>query len=50
MLGGMDMWTATLAKINVVGAVMNIGKIFSKNRTATIGHKKDDAESTGLRV
>ena len=48
MLGGMDMWTATLAKINVVGAVMNIGKIFSKNRTATIGHKKDDAESTGL--
>ena len=48
MLGGMDMWTATLAKINVVGAVMNIGKIFSKNRTATIGHKQDDAESTGL--
>ena len=48
MLGGMDMWSATLAKINVVGAIMNIGKIFSKNRTATIGHKKDDAESTGL--
>ena len=48
MLGGMDMWSATLAKVNIVGAVMNIGKIFSKNRTATIGHKKDDAQSTGL--
>jgi len=47
-LGGMDMWSATLAKINIVGAVMNIGKIFSKNRTATLGHKKDDAQSTGL--
>ena len=47
-LGGMDMWAATLGKINIVGAVMNIGKIFSKNRTATIGHKKDDAQSTGL--
>lgn len=47
-LGGMDMWSATLAKFNIVGAVMNIGKIFSKNRTATLGHKKDDAQSTGL--
>ncbi len=46
-LGGTDMWAATLAKLNIVGAVMNIGKIFSKNRTATLGHKKDDAQSTG---
>lgn len=47
-LGGTDMWAATLAKLNIVGAVMNIGKIFSKKRTATLGHKKDDAQSTGL--
>ncbi len=46
-LGGTDMWAATLAKLNIVGAVMNIGKIFSKKRTATLGHKKDDAQSTG---
>lgn len=46
-LGGTDMWAATLAKLNIVGAMMNIGKIFSKNRTATLGHKKDDAQSTG---
>jgi len=46
-LGGMDMWFATLFKFNIVGAVMNIGKILSKNRTATLGHKIDDAQSTG---
>ena len=45
-LGGLDMWFATLFKVNIVGAVMNIGKIFKK-RTATLGHKKDDAQSTG---
>ena len=45
-LGGMDMWFATLFKFNIVGAVMNIGKILKK-RTATLGHKKDDAQSTG---
>ena len=47
-LGGMDMWFSTLFKFNVVGAIMNIGKIFSKNRTMTLGHKKDDAQSTGI--
>ena len=46
-LGGMDMWFSTLFKFNIVGAVMNIGKIFSKNRSMTLGHKKDDAQSTG---
>ncbi len=46
-LGGMDMWFSTLFKFNIVGAVMNIGKIFSGKRTATLGHKKDDAQSTG---
>jgi len=46
-LGGMDMWFATLMKINIVGAVMNIGKAFSKDRTATLTHKKDDAQATG---
>jgi len=47
-LGGMDMWSATLAKLNIIGVIMNIGKIFSKNRTMTLSHGKDDAKSTGL--
>jgi len=33
MLGGLDMWTATLAKFNIFG---------------TLSHKKNDAKSTGL--
>jgi len=46
-LGGMDMWAATLAKFNIVGAILNIGKIFGKKRTMTLAHGKDDAQSTG---
>lgn len=47
ILGGMDMWSATLARFNIVGAILNIGKIFSKDRSMTLGYKKDDAQSTG---
>jgi len=46
LLGGMDMWFAALTKIHIVGLVMNIKSIFSKNRTMTIPHGKDDAQST----
>jgi len=46
ILGGVDMWSATLTKINVVGGVLSLGKVFSK-RTMTLGYKKDDAQSTG---
>lgn len=47
MLGGMDMWSATLLKVNLIGGLFNIGKIFSKNRSTTLAHGKDDATATG---
>ena len=52
LLGGMDMWSAAITKIHLVGLGMNIigniKSIFSKTKsmTMTIPHGKDDAEST----
>ena len=47
MLGGMDMWSATLTKVNIIGALFNFKSLFKKTRTSTIGHGKDDAQATG---
>ena len=43
MLGGPDMWAATLLKVNPVAA---IGNLFKGKLSATLSHKKDDAAST----
>jgi len=47
MLGGIDMWSATLTRVNIVGALFNVKSLFKRKPTATIGHGKDDAQSTG---
>jgi electron-transferring-flavoprotein dehydrogenase len=47
LLGGIDMWSATIAKFNIIGAIMNVTKLFSHRRTMTLSHGKDDAASTG---
>jgi electron-transferring-flavoprotein dehydrogenase len=47
LLGGIDMWSATIAKFNLIGAIMNVTKLFSRRRTMTLSHGKDDAASTG---
>jgi len=46
LLGGMDMWFASLTKLHIVGLVMNLKSIFSKKRSMTIPHRKDDAQAT----
>ncbi|MEP6342387.1 MAG: electron transfer flavoprotein-ubiquinone oxidoreductase [Maricaulaceae bacterium] len=43
MMGGMDMWAATLFKINVVGGLLNLFKL---KLSTTLAHGKDDAQST----
>ena len=47
LFGGIDMWSATIAKFNLIGAIMNVTKLFSRRRTMTLSHGKDDAASTG---
>ena len=44
LLGGPDMWAATLLKINPVAA---IGNLFKGKLSSTLSHKKDDAASLG---
>lgn len=41
------MWSATIAKFNLIGAIMNVPKLFSRKRTMTLSHGKDDAATTG---
>jgi len=43
MMGGMDMWAATLVKVNLIGGLLNIFKL---KRSTTLAHGKDDAQST----
>jgi len=43
MMGGMDMWAATLVKVNLIGGLLNI---FNLKRSTTLAHGKDDAQST----
>ncbi len=43
ILGGMDMWAATLTKINMIGGVLNV---FKGKLSSTLAHGKDDAQST----
>jgi electron-transferring-flavoprotein dehydrogenase len=43
MMGGIDMWAATLLKFNVIGGLLNI---FKGKRSTTLAHGKDDAQST----
>ena len=43
MMGGMDMWAATLVKFNIVGGLLNLFKL---KRSTTLAHGKDDAQST----
>ena len=46
LLGGMDMWFASITKLHIVGLVMNLKSILSKKRSMTIAHRKDDAQAT----
>jgi len=43
MMGGIDMWAATLVKFNVIGGLLNLFKL---KRSTTLSHGKDDAQST----
>ena len=43
MMGGMDMWAATLVKFNIVGGILNL---FKGKFSTTLAHGKDDAQST----
>lgn len=45
MLGGPDMWLATIFKVNLIGGLLNL---FKGKFSTTLGHKKDDAASTQL--
>ena len=43
MMGAMDMWAATLVKVNVIGGLLNL---FKFKLSSTLAHGKDDAQST----
>ena len=43
VMGGKDMWFSTLFKLNMVGGFWNL---FKGKLSTTLGHGKDDAEST----
>ncbi|WP_017930048.1 electron transfer flavoprotein-ubiquinone oxidoreductase [Robiginitomaculum antarcticum] len=45
MLGGPDMWLATIFKVNLIGALVNL---FKGKLSTTLEHEKDDAGSTQL--